>query len=65
MIPDWIILPFVTWAIVAAALLFISWPYADLDSVPRRTIIRDCLGWPWWFLVIMVEATEEARRRIK
>lgn len=58
----WIIYGFVAYALVAASMMFISWPYAETDKIPRWRIIRDAVVWPFWFLLLLVEATEQARR---
>lgn len=59
---DWIGWLLGGYALVACAVLFISWPYTESGSVPRGVVIRDSLLWPFWALLMIVEATEEARR---
>lgn len=58
----WIGYAVAAYALIAAAMMFISWPYAETDKIPRWRIVRDALVWPFWALLIMVEAAEEGRR---
>lgn len=58
----WIACSLAAYLIVAAALLFIMLPYSG--EISRKHIIRDAALWPIWFLIVIVEAAEEARRSI-
>lgn len=48
--------------LVAATMLFLTWPYAESGEVERWRVVRDSLAWPFWALLMIVEAAEEGRR---
>jgi len=53
------------YALIAVTVMFLSWPYAETGKVSRWVVVRDSLGWLFWALLLIVEATEEARRTIR
>lgn len=57
---DWFPFFIACWALPAGALLYIEAPFRK--EIGEWRYWRDCLAWPWWLLVIIVEVTEEARR---
>lgn len=62
MMPTWLAYALAIYLLIAATMLFLTWPYTEGNHVPRSRVIRDSIGWPFWALLLIVEAAEEGRR---
>lgn len=60
--PSWLLYLVTIYLLIAATMVFLTWPYAGNVEVSRWRAVRDSIAWPFWALLVIIEAAEEARR---